>query len=120
MARSTSFATLAAAVLAAITLTAHAAPVADMQKRGDLVYSGLGYGGLGYGDLGYGGLGYSGLGYGGFGYGWGIPLASSVTNAFNANNNFANFNDDTLYVNNKDATVANSNVNTFNSANVIV
>ncbi|KAJ1718073.1 hypothetical protein LPJ61_006886 [Coemansia biformis] len=115
MARSTSFAALAAAVLAAITLTAHAAPVADMQKRGDLAYSGLGCG-----DLGYGSLGYSGLGYGGFGYGWGIPLASSVTNAFNANSNFANYNDDTLYVNNKDATVANSNVNTFNSANVIV
>ncbi|KAJ2723812.1 hypothetical protein H4S00_002409 [Coemansia sp. D1744] len=63
-----------------------------------------------------------GFGWGsGFGNGWGfgMPFASSATNQFSANNNFANFNDDTLYVNNKDATTANSNVNTFNNANII-
>ncbi|KAJ2658683.1 hypothetical protein IW148_004559 [Coemansia sp. RSA 1199] len=61
----------------------------------------------------------SGCGSWGSGYGFGIPFASSATNQFGANNNFAHFNDDTLYVNNKDATTANSNVNSFNNANVI-
>ncbi|KAJ1734516.1 hypothetical protein LPJ61_001027 [Coemansia biformis] len=68
--------------------------------------------------FGYGGLGYGGLGYG-WGYGWSLPFASSSINAFNANNNFAHFNDDTLFVNNVDSTVSNSNVNAFNSANVV-
>ncbi|PIA17713.1 hypothetical protein COEREDRAFT_7305 [Coemansia reversa NRRL 1564] len=59
--------------------------------------------------------------YGNFGYGNGIgfPYASSFTNAFNADNNYANYNDDTLYINDKDATTANSNVNSYNNANVI-
>ncbi|KAJ1830174.1 hypothetical protein LPJ70_006975, partial [Coemansia sp. RSA 2708] len=48
-------------------------------------------------------------GFNGCGCGIGFPFASSFTNAFNANNNFANFNDDTLFVNNKDATTANNN-----------
>ncbi|KAJ2845999.1 hypothetical protein IWW36_004553, partial [Coemansia brasiliensis] len=65
-------------------------------------------------------VGYPGFyPYAGFGYGVGFPFASSFTNAFNANSNFANYNDDTLFVNNQDATTANSNLNTFNNANVI-
>ncbi|KAJ2383366.1 hypothetical protein H4S02_005334 [Coemansia sp. RSA 2611] len=84
-----------------------------LARRGgyDSVGYGLGYGGYypynsyGYGDIGYGGIGF--------------PFASSFTNAFNANNNFAHFNDDTLYVNDKDATTANNNVNTFTNANVV-
>ncbi|KAI9472550.1 hypothetical protein BX667DRAFT_516592 [Coemansia mojavensis] len=63
-------------------------------------------------------VGYSGL-YPYGGYGFGFPFASSFTNAFNANSNFAHFNDDTLYVNDKDATVANNNVNSFNNAKII-
>ncbi|KAI9472560.1 hypothetical protein BX667DRAFT_425746 [Coemansia mojavensis] len=57
--------------------------------------------------------------YPGFGFGFGFPFAASSTNAFNANNNFAHFNDDTVYVNNKDAVAANNNLNHFNNANVI-
>ncbi|KAJ2632119.1 hypothetical protein H4R22_001501 [Coemansia sp. RSA 1290] len=64
------------------------------------------------------------VGYPGFsagcGCGFRFPFASSFTNAFNANSNFAHFNDDTLYVNDKDATFANKNVNNFNNANTIV
>ncbi|KAJ2455836.1 hypothetical protein EV183_000451 [Coemansia sp. RSA 2336] len=63
-------------------------------------------------------VGFPGFGSG-CGCGFGFPFASSFTNAFNANNNFAHFNDDTLYVNDKDATTANSNVNNFNNANII-
>ncbi|KAJ2587750.1 hypothetical protein EV177_009542, partial [Coemansia sp. RSA 1804] len=52
---------------------------------------------------GWGGCG----GCGGWGNGWwggfGIPFASSFTNAVNANTNAANFNDNTVYLNNKNA-----------------
>ncbi|KAJ2626591.1 hypothetical protein H4R22_004753 [Coemansia sp. RSA 1290] len=71
---------------------------------------------VGYSGIGAG-YGYAGFPYGGFGFGF--PFASSFTNAFNANNNFAHFNDDTLYVNDKDATVANNNLNTLNNANIV-
>ncbi|KAJ1662682.1 hypothetical protein IW140_005563 [Coemansia sp. RSA 1813] len=64
------------------------------------------------------GIGY-GTGYGG-GFGFGFPFASSFTNALNTNFNAANFNDDTLYVNNKDANTVNSNLNTFTNANTII
>ncbi|KAJ1663903.1 hypothetical protein IW140_004244 [Coemansia sp. RSA 1813] len=64
------------------------------------------------------GIGY-GAGYGG-GFGFGFPFASSFTNALNTNFNAASFNDDTLYVNNKDANTVNSNLNTFTNANTIV
>ncbi|KAJ2323443.1 hypothetical protein GGH92_010910, partial [Coemansia sp. RSA 2673] len=47
----------------------------------------------------YGGYGgYGGL-YGGYG-GFGFPFASSLTTDFDRNTNRANFNDNTLYVNN--------------------
>ncbi|KAJ1724138.1 hypothetical protein LPJ61_005772 [Coemansia biformis] len=129
MVRNIALAPIALVAVASMALTTDGAPTAQPHKRcggcdifgiGGVGYGGLGYGGVGYGGVGYGGVGYGGVGHGGVGYGgWGIPFAASTTNAFNANNNFAHFNDDTLYVNSKDATVANNNVNTFNSANVI-
>ncbi|KAJ2303359.1 hypothetical protein IWW55_002964 [Coemansia sp. RSA 2706] len=104
---------LISAAAAALALTASANPVPHLARRG-------GYGGVGYGS-GYGGYSpYNSYSYGNFGYGGiGFPFASSFANAFNANNNFAHFNDDTLYVNDKDATTANNNVNTFTNANVV-
>ncbi|KAJ2796973.1 hypothetical protein H4R21_004506 [Coemansia helicoidea] len=101
---------------------------AHPHRRSGCSYGGVGYGSVGYASVGSGGAGYGSVGYGGWGvpgYGWGyggagfFPYAASNTNAFNANSNFAHFNDDTLYVNNKDATTASSNVNTFNQANVV-
>ncbi|KAJ1860240.1 hypothetical protein LPJ78_005897 [Coemansia sp. RSA 989] len=89
---------IAAAVAAGLATVIQAYPAPHMHARSFAGYSGL-------------------YPYGG--YGFGFPLASSFTNAFNANSNFANYNDDTLYVNNQDGTVANSNVNNFNNANVI-
>ncbi|KAJ2800468.1 hypothetical protein H4R21_003167 [Coemansia helicoidea] len=107
MARSTASTALVAAAFAAVALTADVAPVADLHRRGGTgAFAGVGYGAWGYGAPGYGGWGF-------------FPYAASSTNAFNANSNFAHFNDDTLYVNNKDATAANGNVNTFNQANVV-
>ncbi|KAJ2615416.1 hypothetical protein GGH99_002879 [Coemansia sp. RSA 1285] len=51
-----------------------------------------------------GGCGGWGNGWwGGRGGGFGIPFASSFTNALNANTNAANFNDNTVYLNNKNA-----------------
>ncbi|KAJ2403305.1 hypothetical protein GGI23_000010 [Coemansia sp. RSA 2559] len=82
--------------------------------------------GPGYGSV-YGigpgyGTGYGvGSGYGaGYGYAFGFPFASSFTNALNTNFNAANYNDDTLYVNNKDANRVSSNLNTFTNANTVV
>ncbi|KAJ1789770.1 hypothetical protein LPJ59_005280 [Coemansia sp. RSA 2399] len=70
-----------------------------------------------------GGCGFGGVypygGYGGYGYGFGFPFASSFTNGLNTNFNAANYNDDTLYVNNKDGNSVNSNLNTFNNANTV-
>ncbi|KAJ1998335.1 hypothetical protein H4R26_005499 [Coemansia thaxteri] len=100
-------------VLATATANAHAAL---LKRCGGC--SGLygGYGGL-YG--GYSGLygGYNGQ-YGGYG-GFGFPFASSVTTDFDRNANRAHFNDDTLYVNNVNANVANDNVHAFTNANVV-
>ncbi|KAJ2740879.1 hypothetical protein GGI20_005564 [Coemansia sp. BCRC 34301] len=67
-----------------------------------------GYGGIG----GYGGFG----GFGGCGF---FPFASSVTNDFDRCSNCANFNEHTLFTNNKCANCANDNVHCCNSANVI-
>ncbi|KAJ1998816.1 hypothetical protein GGI04_004839 [Coemansia thaxteri] len=61
--------------------------------------------------------GYNGQ-YGGYG-GFGFPFASSVTTDFDRNANRAHFNDDTLYVNNVNANVANDNVHAFTNANVV-
>ncbi|KAJ1983612.1 hypothetical protein GGI25_004676 [Coemansia spiralis] len=74
-------------------------------------------GGLG----GYGGYGYGLGGYGGYGYGggFGFPYASSFTNAFDTNTNAANYNDDTLYINNQNANTFNTNTNAYNNANVV-
>ncbi|KAJ2805438.1 hypothetical protein H4S07_004021, partial [Coemansia furcata] len=52
--------------------------------------------------------------------GFGFPFVSSVTNDVDANANFANFNENTLYANNVNANAANKNVHAFNNANVIV
>ncbi|KAJ2796449.1 hypothetical protein H4R20_005525 [Coemansia guatemalensis] len=120
---------IVAAVVAAISsfaLTANAVPSAAPhvhQRRGD---GSVGVYGSTYpysSGYPYGGF-YSGGGaypYGSFGYGYGIgfPFASSFTNAFNANSNFAHYNDDTMYVNDKDATTAKGNFNSYNNANVI-
>ncbi|KAJ2613289.1 hypothetical protein H4S08_002295 [Coemansia sp. RSA 1365] len=57
-------------------------------------------------------------GVGGWG-GWGFPFASSFTNNLNSNANCAHFNDDTLYINNKDANSVNRNCNACNSASTI-
>ncbi|KAJ1998882.1 hypothetical protein H4R26_005287 [Coemansia thaxteri] len=53
--------------------------------------------------------------YGGFFF----PFASSVTTDFDRNANRANFNDNTLYVNNVNANVANDNAHAFTKANVV-
>ncbi|KAJ2823368.1 hypothetical protein GGI24_003696 [Coemansia furcata] len=60
---------------------------------------------------GYGGYG----GYGGFGF----PFVSSFTNDVDANSNFANFNENTLYTNNVNANAASNNIHAFNNANLI-
>ncbi|KAJ1863899.1 hypothetical protein LPJ78_003748 [Coemansia sp. RSA 989] len=91
MAYTLSIASIAAASLA---VTAQAYPTPHMHARRFIGYPGYGFAGCGF------------------------PFTSSFTNAFNANNNFAHFNDDTLYVNDKDATFANNNLNAFNNANV--
>ncbi|KAJ1663868.1 hypothetical protein IW140_004546 [Coemansia sp. RSA 1813] len=65
---------------------------------------------------GCGGWGGFGGGFGGFGF----PFASSFTNALNTNNNAAHFNDDTLFVNNRDGNAVNSNFNAFANNNVVV
>ncbi|KAJ2655579.1 hypothetical protein IWW48_005469 [Coemansia sp. RSA 1200] len=72
---------------------------------------------------GWGGCG----GCGGWGNGWwggrggfGIPFASSFTNALNTNTNAANFNDNTVYLNSKNANKCCNNLNTFTNANVVV
>ncbi|PIA12745.1 hypothetical protein COEREDRAFT_12272 [Coemansia reversa NRRL 1564] len=132
----------AVAVFSSLALTANSMPAPHVhQRRGNDGVGAYGsaypYGGAGLYDnaYSYGNAGpYSSLGayngfypgdgaypYGNFGYGYGIgfPYASSFTNTFDANSNFANYNDDTLYVNNKDATAASSNVNSYNNANVI-
>ncbi|KAJ2709778.1 hypothetical protein H4R19_004076 [Coemansia spiralis] len=115
--------TIALVTLAAIAAVASAEPHvhAHLHRRGGVGYGTVGVDGVGYGGIGgFDGVGYGGVGYGGWGWGSGFfPFAASSTNAFNANSNFANYHDDTLYVNNVDATTANSNVNTFNQANVV-
>ncbi|KAJ2657311.1 hypothetical protein IW148_005255 [Coemansia sp. RSA 1199] len=114
-------------------------PIPHLDKRSAVGGFGLdnvggigGFGGAGFNGFGFNGAGFNGAGVGasalggwgvggsGLGSGFGFfPFASSFTNQFDANNNFAHFNDDTLYINDKDATVANNNVHSFNNANVI-
>ncbi|KAJ2094670.1 hypothetical protein GGI16_005465 [Coemansia sp. S142-1] len=67
---------------------------------------------------GYGGYGgYSGYGgYGGYG---GYPFVSSFTSDFDRNSNRANFNENTLYVNNANANAASDNGHAFTNANII-
>ncbi|KAJ2241798.1 hypothetical protein GGI13_007197 [Coemansia sp. RSA 455] len=69
----------------------------------------------GYG--GYGGYGAYGA-YGGYG-GYGYPFVSSFTSDFDRNSNHANFNENTLYVNNVNANTASDNVHAFTNANII-
>ncbi|KAJ2777224.1 hypothetical protein H4R18_005252 [Coemansia javaensis] len=114
MARTVTILALAAASAAAAAPVVHAAPGAHLHRRWGCGTGVFPYGGFG-GVYPYGGYG----GFGGYGYGGFFPFASSVTNDFGANSNFAHFNDDTLYVNNQDATVANNNVHSFNNANVV-
>ncbi|KAJ2838799.1 hypothetical protein FBU31_000836 [Coemansia sp. 'formosensis'] len=111
--------------LLATTSNAHPQPLPQAHATG--VFSkrcgGCGYGGYGgYGEYGVIG-GYSDLGglggFGGYG-GFGFPFVSSVTNDVDANANFANFNENTLYANNVNANAANENIHAFNNANVIV
>ncbi|KAJ2034772.1 hypothetical protein GGI03_000774 [Coemansia sp. RSA 2337] len=66
---------------------------------------------------GYGGYGAYG-GYGGYG-GYGYPFVSSFTSDFDRNSNRANFNENTLYVNNVNANAASDNVHAFTNANII-
>ncbi|KAJ2556626.1 hypothetical protein EV175_001879 [Coemansia sp. RSA 1933] len=104
---------LPAALLASPVADASPAPVPVETHANTPVFKRCGgCGGWG----GYGGYG----GWGGYGGGWGgFPFASSFTNALNANTNAANYNDDTLFVNNNDANAVNSNLNTFNNANTV-
>ncbi|KAJ2745502.1 hypothetical protein GGI20_002106 [Coemansia sp. BCRC 34301] len=61
--------------------------------------------------------GYGGIGrFGGCGF---FPFVSSLTNDFGRCSNCANFNEHTLFTNNKCANCANDNVHCCNSANVI-
>ncbi|KAJ2340004.1 hypothetical protein GGH92_006461 [Coemansia sp. RSA 2673] len=73
-----------------------------------------GYGVYG-GYRGYGAYG----GYGGYGRYGGYPFVSSFTSNFDLNSNCANFNKNTLYVNNVNANTASDNVHTFTNANII-
>ncbi|KAJ2813809.1 hypothetical protein H4S07_000393 [Coemansia furcata] len=118
---SNTFSAVCLLTVALLATTGHAHPQPLPQAHVTGVFAkrcgGCGYGSYGgYGVLGgYGGLGgYSG--YGGFGF----PFVSSVTNDVDANANFANFNENTLYANNVDANAANENIHAFNNANVIV
>ncbi|KAJ2824463.1 hypothetical protein GGI24_003400, partial [Coemansia furcata] len=102
--------------LLATTCNAHPQPLLQAHATGVFAKR---CGGCGYSDFGgYGGYGVLG-GYGGYG-GFGFPFVSSVTNDVDANANFANFNDNTLYTNNVNANAANENFHAFNNANVIV
>ncbi|KAJ2521645.1 hypothetical protein H4217_001274 [Coemansia sp. RSA 1939] len=112
-----------ASIVALLTVGALAHPGHVHVTRRQFGYN-TGYGAVpGYGvGAGYGiGTGYGvGTGYGiGTGFGFGFPIASSFTNALNTNFNAAHFNDDTVYLNNKDANTVNSNLNTFTNANVV-
>ncbi|KAJ2251947.1 hypothetical protein GGI13_003565 [Coemansia sp. RSA 455] len=90
----------------------HAAPTKRCGRCGG--YGGYGsYGGYG-GYRGYGAYG----GYGGYG-GYGYPFVSSFTSDFDRNSNRANFNENTLYVNNVNANAASDNVHAFTNANII-
>ncbi|KAJ2745517.1 hypothetical protein GGI20_002121 [Coemansia sp. BCRC 34301] len=61
--------------------------------------------------------GYGGIGrFGGCGF---FPFVSSFTNDFDRNSNRANFNENTLFTNNKCANAASDNVHAFTNANVI-
>ncbi|KAJ2653934.1 hypothetical protein GGH99_007481 [Coemansia sp. RSA 1285] len=119
---------IAPAFLALLALSNHslAAPVAEASAEPapaatatDAVAPGHIYkrcGGCG----GWGGCG----GCSGWGNGWwgdfGIPFASSFTNAVNANTNAAHCNDNTVYLNNKNASQCCNRVNAFTNANVVV
>ncbi|KAJ2794180.1 hypothetical protein H4S07_006830 [Coemansia furcata] len=112
---------LLAVALLATTCNAHPQP--QPQAHATSVFAkrcgGCGYGG--YRVLGgYGGIGVLGGygGYGGYG-GFSFPFVSSVTNDVDANANFANFNENTLYANNVNANAASDNIHAFNNANVI-
>ncbi|KAJ1787604.1 hypothetical protein LPJ59_005699 [Coemansia sp. RSA 2399] len=110
--------TFSLALLAAILASgAFASPVADSRTCAHSGYVHVARRGY---SSGYG-TGYGiGTGYGtGYGYSFGFPFASSFTNALNSNFNAANYNDDTLYVNNKDANSVSSNLNTFTNANTV-
>ncbi|KAJ1937092.1 hypothetical protein GGF37_005346, partial [Kickxella alabastrina] len=64
---------------------------------------------------GWGGCG--GIGCGG-GWGWGgFPFAANTVNAFDRDFYAANFNDNTLFVNNQNANVVSDNVHALNTAN---
>ncbi|KAJ2373156.1 hypothetical protein IW150_003758 [Coemansia sp. RSA 2607] len=69
-------------------------------------------GGWGCGNCGGWGCGNCG--------GWGFPFAVNTANRFNNNAYAANYHDNTLYCNDKNAHVAANNVNACNSANIIV
>ncbi|KAJ2810025.1 hypothetical protein FBU31_008080 [Coemansia sp. 'formosensis'] len=122
-ARAISTLTLAAIYASAVTAAAlpHQPATTHLKARDSLIDSravlakrcgSCGYGGCGCGFGGYGGYG----GYGGFGF----PFVSSFTNDFDRCSSRANFNDNTLYINNVNANAANDNVHAFNNANVIV
>ncbi|KAJ2834877.1 hypothetical protein GGI24_000164 [Coemansia furcata] len=100
---------LAFALLAA-TANAHPQPQSQVHASSAIVKRCGGCGGYG-GHGGYGGYG----GYGGFGF----PFVASATNELDANANFANFNENTLYTNNVNANAANNNVHAFNNANIV-
>ncbi|KAJ2500303.1 hypothetical protein GGI11_007885 [Coemansia sp. RSA 2049] len=106
-----------ASIVALLTVGALAHPGHVHVSRRQFGYN-TGYGAVpGYGV----GTGYGiGTGYGvDTGFGFGFPIASSFTNALNTNFNAAHFNDDTVYLNNKEANTVNSNLNTFTNANVV-
>ncbi|KAJ1943504.1 hypothetical protein GGF37_002616 [Kickxella alabastrina] len=54
------------------------------------------------------------------GWGWGgSPFAANAVNAFDRDFYAANFNDNTLFVNNQNANVVSDNVHALNTANII-
>ncbi|KAJ2014163.1 hypothetical protein GGI14_005007 [Coemansia sp. S680] len=87
--------------LLAITADAHPQPQPQVHASGIIVKRCGGCGGYGA--------------YGGYGY----PFVSSFTSDFDRNSNRANFNENTLYVNNVNANAASDNVHAFTNANII-
>ncbi|KAJ2436901.1 hypothetical protein GGF42_008805 [Coemansia sp. RSA 2424] len=96
--------TVSLLALATLATTTNAHPQPHLNANGVFAKR---WGGCGS----YGGIG----GYGSYGF----PFVSSFTNDFDRCSSCADFNENTLYTNNKCASCASDNVHCCNNANVI-